>query len=142
MTKGNLFLQISRQYCYSVWRKLCFIWNVYFQFYHWKKQRCVLFFLYMTKIDLFSLSVFILFFLFCIPGTCIFYNSWKKIHSWSNNQLSCGILRKIFTMRAGGYERIINYDWPNCIYWKNEENCIKLHLMKKIVTGMYGFYFL
>ena len=22
------------------------------------------------------------------------------------------ILRKIFTMRAGDYERIINYDWP------------------------------
>ena len=40
----------------------------------------------------------------CIPGTYIFYNSWGKIfylHLWSNNQLSCGILRKIFTMRAG-----------------------------------------
>ena len=32
-----------------------------------KWQRCVLFFLYMTKIDLFSLSIFILFVLFCIP---------------------------------------------------------------------------
>ena len=30
----------------------------------------VLFFLYMTKIDLFSISIFILFVLFCIPGTC------------------------------------------------------------------------
>ena len=52
----------------------------------------------------------------CIPGTCVFYNSWWKIffpHPWSNNQLSCGILRKIFTMRAGDYERIINYDWPS-----------------------------
>ena len=52
----------------------------------------------------------------CIPGTCVFWNSWKKIffflHSWSNNQLLCSILRKIFTMRAGEYERIINYDWP------------------------------
>ena len=35
------------------------------------------------------------------------------LHSWSNNQLSCSILRKIFMMRVGGYERIINYDWPN-----------------------------
>ena len=55
----------------------------------------------------------------CIPGTCIFYNSWKKKiiffspHPRSNNQLSCGILRKIFTMRVGDYEQIINYDWPN-----------------------------
>ena len=51
-----------------------------------------------------------------IPRTCVFYNSWKKnvfIHSWSNNQLSCGILRKIFTMRVGDYKWIINYDWPN-----------------------------
>ena len=69
----------------------------------------------MTKIDLFSLSTFILFILFCVPGTCVFYNSLKKeifLHSWSNNQLSCGILRKILTMRAGDYERLINYDWP------------------------------
>ena len=53
----------------------------------------------------------------CIPGTCIFYNSWEKKtfspHSRSNNQLSCSILRKIFTMWAGDYEQIINYDWPN-----------------------------
>ena len=33
--------------------------------------------------------------------------------SWSNNQLSCGILMKIFMMWAGDYEWIINYDWPN-----------------------------
>ena len=72
-----------------------------------------MFFLYMTKIHLFSPSIFILFVLFCIPGTCVFYN-WKKnffLHSWSNNQLSCSILSKIFTMRAVDYERIINYDW-------------------------------
>ena len=67
----------------------------------------------MTKLDLFSLSIFILFVLFCIPGTCVSYNSWKKIHLWSNNQLSCSILRKIFAMRVGDYEQIINYDWPN-----------------------------
>ena len=45
----------------------------------------------------------------CIPGTCVFYNCWEKsffLHLW-------GILRKIFTMQAGDYERIINYDWPN-----------------------------
>ena len=84
-------------------------------FYYWKNN-IVLFYLYMIKIDLFSLSSFILFVLFCIPGTCVFYNSWKKtffLHSWSNNQLSPDILRKIFTMRAGDYERIINYDWPD-----------------------------
>ena len=78
------------------------------------KQCCVFFILYMTKIDLFSLCIFILFVLFKIPGCCVFYNSWKKfffLHSWSNNQLSCGIL-EIFTMRANDYGQIINYDWP------------------------------
>ena len=51
----------------------------------------------------------------CIPGTCVFYNSWKKsvfLDSGSNNQLSCSILRKIFMMCVGEYERTINYDWP------------------------------
>ena len=46
----------------------------------------------------------------CIPGTCVFYSSWKKsffLHSGSNNQLSCSIL-----MHVGDYERTINYDWP------------------------------
>ena len=50
----------------------------------------------------------------CIPGTCVFYNSWKKnffLYSGSNNQLSRSILRKIFTMQVGDYEQIINYDW-------------------------------
>ena len=42
------------------------------------KQCCVFFILYMTKIDLFSLCIFILFVLFKIPGCCVFYNSWKK----------------------------------------------------------------
>ena len=51
--------------------------------------------------------------MFCIPGTYVFYNSWKKIDLRSNNQLSCDILRKIFTMREGDYERITNCDWPN-----------------------------
>ena len=110
MTCGNLFLQISTQYRYSVWGRLCFIWNVYFQFYHWKNNNLVFcsFFIW-QKIDLFSLFTFILFALFCIPGTCVFYN-WKKIHSWSNNQLSCGILIKIFRMQAGDYEQIIMID--------------------------------
>ena len=51
----------------------------------------------------------------CISETCVFYNSWKQnffLHSCSNNQRSCRILRKIFTMRAGDFERMINYDWP------------------------------
>ena len=63
-----------------------------------------------------SLSIFILFVLFCIPGTCVFYNSSKKkffLHLWSNNQFSCGILRKIFTIQVGDYEQIIKYDWPH-----------------------------
>ena len=46
--------------------------------------------------------------LFTIVGKKFFF-----LHSCSNNQLSCGILRKIFKMRAGDYERIINHDWPN-----------------------------
>ena len=33
-----------------------------------------------------------------------------SIVSWSDNQLSCSILRKIFKMRVGDYEQIINYD--------------------------------
>ena len=61
----------------------------------------------------------------CIPGTWVFYNSWGKkmfLHSWLNNQLSCSILRKIFTMWAGDYEQIINYDcydWPNYLVLTN-----------------------
>ena len=59
----------------------------------------------MTEIDLFSLSIFILFVLFCIPGTCVFCNSWKIIFCLHSklffNQLSCDILRKIFTMWVG-----------------------------------------
>ena len=75
-----------------------------------KWQRCVfvLFFLYMTKIDL-------LFVLFCIPGICIFGNGCKKhffLHLWSNNQLLSGILRKISMMWVDDYERII-IDWPD-----------------------------
>ena len=80
----------------------------------------------MTKIDLFSLSIFILFVLFCTPGTHVFYNNWEKIHLWSNNQLSCGILMKIFTMRAGDYDWIINYDWPK----EMRKNNSKLNFMK------------
>ena len=69
----------------------------------------------MTKIDLFSLSIIILFVVFCIPGTCAFYSSWEKdffLHFLSNDQRSCSILRKIFMMQAGYYEQVINYDWP------------------------------
>ena len=59
-----------------------------------------------------------------------FYNSSKNIfsplHSWSNNQLSCGILRKIFTMRAGDYERIVNYDWP--YLHLHRDSTIELHM--------------
>ena len=46
----------------------------------------------------------------CIPGNRVFYNSWENVfflHSWSNNQLSFGILRKILMLRAGDYEQII-----------------------------------
>ena len=62
-------------------------------------------------------KIFILFVLLCIPGTCVFYYSWKKkfLHSWSNNQLSCDILRKILMMWAGDYEQIINCDWPHLV---------------------------
>ena len=95
----------------------CFIWNIYFQFYHWKNkvvfysffgaialsypprvrvratfklsaaffhdessltigggyESAIAPFLYMTKTDLFSLSVCILFVLFCIPAWPMFF---------------------------------------------------------------------
>ena len=72
-------------------------------------------------LSLYDKNIFIFaiyFYIICLvlySGTCVFYNSWKIfcfLHSWSNNQLSCDILRKIFTMRAGDYEQIINYSWP------------------------------
>ena len=66
----------------------------------------------MTKIDLFSLSIIFLScfvflepVLFTIVGKKIFFSPFVI-----NNQ--CGILRKVFTIRAVDYERIINYDWP------------------------------
>ena len=77
-----------------------------------------------------SLSIFILFVLFCIPGTCVFCNSCKKfffLYLWSNNQFSCSILRKIFTMQAGDYEWIITYDWP-WYEWKNTYTVLKLRV--------------
>ena len=33
----------------------------------------------MTKMDIFSLSILKLFVLFCIPGTCLFCNSWTNL---------------------------------------------------------------
>ena len=39
---------------------------------------CFVLSFYMAKIDLFSLSIIILFVVFCIPGTCAFYSSWEK----------------------------------------------------------------
>ena len=66
----------------------------------------------MTKIDLFSLSIFILFLLFCIPGICVFYNSWRKRFFSIRDQIMRH-LREDFLMRAGDYEQIINYDLSN-----------------------------
>ena len=137
MTCGNLFLQISRQYCYSVCGTFCFIWNVIFSFII-EKITTLCFVLYATKIDLFSLSILILFVLFCIPGTGVFYNSWKKfffLHSWSNNQFSCGTLRKIFTMRAGDYEQMINYDWSDV----SPLSFSKLKKKKKSSRSLFSF---
>ena len=71
--------------------------------------------LYGKKIFIFTIYFYIICF-FCIPGTCVFYNCRRNfffLHLWSNNQLSCSILRMIFTMWVGDYERIINYDWPS-----------------------------
>ena len=61
----------------------------------------------------FIFTIYYIFVLLCIPGTCAFHNSWEKIFFSPfviNNQ--CGILRKVFTIRAVDYERIINYGWP------------------------------
>ena len=66
-----------------------------------------MFFLYVTKIDLFSLTIFILIVLFCIPGTCVFYNRWKKIIFSIRDQII-----NFHTMWVSDYEQIINYDWP------------------------------
>ena len=75
MTCGNLFLQINRQYCYSVFRKLCLFEMFIFSFIIEKITLCFVLPLYDK--NRFIFTIFILFVLFCIPGTCVFYNSWK-----------------------------------------------------------------
>ena len=62
----------------------------------------------MTKIDLFSLFLYYLScFAFMEPVLFTIVGK-KKFSSISDqiNQLSCSILRKIFTMRVGDYKRI------------------------------------
>ena len=70
-----------------------------------------------------------------------FYNSSKNIfpplHSWSNNQLSCSILRKIFTMRAGDYEQIVNYDWP--YLHLHRDSTIELHMDFSVNASLHLF---
>ena len=76
---------------------LCFVLSLY------DKNRFILtIYFYIIYLVLYSWNLF-----FPVVGKKSFF-----LHSWSNNQLSCGILRKILTMRAGDYERINNYDWP------------------------------
>ena len=111
MTYSNLFLQISR-HIVTVFGESYVLFEMFiFNFIIEKITLCFVVFLYGKNRFIFTIYFYIIC-LFCIPGTCVFYNSWEKIHSWSNNQLSCGILRKIFTMHASDYERVINYDWP------------------------------
>ena len=43
----------------------------------------------------------------CMTGTCVFYNSWKNFFFSIRDQIAF--------MRAGDYEQIIDYDWPNCL---------------------------
>ena len=63
----------------------------------------------MTKIDFHYLFLhYLSCFAFLEPVFFTIVGENFFLHSWSNNQLSCRILRKIFTMRAGDYERIIN----------------------------------
>ena len=109
---GNVFEQISRQYWYSFYGKLCFIWNVYFQCFIIKKWHIFLF-LYMTKILLYIFLFYLSCFVFLEPAFFALVGNFFFPHSWSNNRLLCGILRKIFVMRKGDYEQIINYDWPS-----------------------------
>ena len=83
-----------------------------------------MFFLYMTKIDLFSLFIFILFVLFCIPGTCVFYNSLKKKFLSICDQIFNSHVafwgRFLWCGWVGDYERIINYNWPYLqLLWQN-----------------------
>ena len=77
---------------------LCFVHSLY------DKNR----FIFTIYFYILSCFVFLEPVLFTIVGKKFFF-----LHSCSNNQLSCGILRKIFKMRAGDYERIINHDWLN-----------------------------
>ena len=89
------------------------------------------------------ISVFLEPVFFTIVGKLFF------LHSWSNNQLSCGILRKIFMMQAGDYERIINYDWPKTKFFQrnkintnrndvNKQNRYTKHLEKDNIGRSIG----
>ena len=93
---------------------------------------------FLTKIDLFSLSIFILScFVFLEPVLFTIVWNFFFLHSWLNNQLSCSILRKIFTMMAGDYEQIINYDWPNfsiCSQFCFKENIFKCAFFNCILS--------
>ena len=79
------------------------------------------------------ISVFLepLFFFTIVRKTFFF------LRSWSNNQLSCGILRKIFMMLAGDYDRIINYHWP--YLHLHRDSTIELHMDFSVNASLHLF---
>ena len=64
VTCGNVFLQISRQYCYSVWGKICFIWNVYFQCFIIEKMTTLCFVLSLYDKNRFIFTIY--FYIICL----------------------------------------------------------------------------
>ena len=95
--------------------KLCFIWNVYCQCFIVEKMTTLCFVLSLYSKNRFYFHNLFLYYLsrFVFLEPVFFAIVEKKIflNSWSNNQLSCGILRKIFMMQSDDFEQIINYDW-------------------------------
>ena len=77
MACGNLFLQIGTVLLQCLGKVVLFEMFIFSFIIEKITTFCLVLSLY-EKIDLFSLSIFTLFVFFCIPGTCVFYNSWKK----------------------------------------------------------------
>ena len=69
MACGNLFLQISTVLLQCLGKVVLFEMFIFSFIIEKITTLCLVLSLY-EKIDLFSLSIFILFVLFCVPGTC------------------------------------------------------------------------
>ena len=93
--------------------------NLFIQIYIIEKiTMCFVLSLYDKSRFIFTIYLYIICLVLYSWNLCFLQLLEKKdffLNLWSNNQLSCGIFRKIFTMQVGDYEQIINYDWPFCI---------------------------